>query len=110
MHNAYRRGAADTWYSGFAGDLWVEYKFVRKLPVRAPLRIYKLLEPLQLRWLNARYDEGRHVAVVLGVEAYAYIFEDRAWNSTDVTRANIVERGYDRKDVADYIRRKTMPT
>ena len=28
MHNAYRGGTADCWYSGQKDDLWVEYKFI----------------------------------------------------------------------------------
>jgi hypothetical protein len=107
MHNAYRSGTADVWYSGNRADLWVEYKFLRETPVHAPMRIYELLSPLQLLWLNERYSEGRNVVVVLGVPFYAWIFEDNAWQSLDVTRQQILARGLDRKGVADYIRRKT---
>jgi hypothetical protein len=109
MHNAYRAGTADVWYSGRAGDLWIEYKFVRQLPVHAPVRIYELLSPRQLRWLNERHAEGRSVAAVLGSPLNAWLFEDNAWQNLDVTRQQIVEHGLDRKAVAAYITRKTMP-
>jgi hypothetical protein len=107
MHNAYRSGTADVWYSGPTGDLWVEYKFVRTVPTRAPIRVYQLLTPLQLKWLNDRHAEGRNVAVVLGTTLGAWIFEHGAWLSTDVTRLQLQTRGLERKDVADFIRRKT---
>lgn len=97
------------WYSGCAGDLWVEYKYIRKLPVHTAVRIYDLLSAQQMRWLNDRFAEGRHVAVVLGSPLGAWIFEDNAWQTLDVTRQQIVARRLDQKAVADYIRRKTMP-
>jgi hypothetical protein len=109
MHNAYRSGTADVWYSGHAGDLWIEYKFIRELPVLAPVRIYELLSKRQLLWLNGRHAEGRTVSVVLGTPLNAYVFEDGAWQTFDVTRHQIVERGLDRKGVAAYITRLTMP-
>jgi hypothetical protein len=108
MHNAYRSGTADVWYSGRAGDLWIEYKFIRELPVHAPIRITTLCSKQQLLWLNGRHAEGRHVAVVLGHTAYAWIYEGGAWNIDDVTGLMMIKRGLDRQAVADFIRRKTM--
>lgn len=63
--NAYRSGTPDVYYSGMNTDLWVEYKFVRRLPVHAPL--VADLSPLQGLWLRRRYEEGRWVAVIIGV-------------------------------------------
>ena len=107
MHNAYRSGTADVWYSGAGGDLWVEYKYLRSMPERAPIRVYDMISPLQMRWLNERYDEGRHVVVILGVPYFAWLYKDRAWQSLDVTRMQILARGLDRKGVAAYIKEST---
>jgi hypothetical protein len=107
MHNAYRSGTADVWYSGFAGDLWVEYKYLRELPVNASIRIYELLSPRQLQWLNARHAEGRRVAAVLGSPLGAWIYEDNAWQTLDVNRRLILERGLDHAAIAHYIKGKT---
>lgn len=65
-NNEYVAGVPDLWFSGPKGDLWVEMKFVPKLPVHVPLRPYELLSPLQLKWLGDRYNEGRNVAVMIG--------------------------------------------
>ena len=108
MHNAYRSGTADVWYSGSAGDMWVEYKYVPLVPARAPIRVRTLLSARQLQWLKHRHAEGRTVAVILGVSHYAWIYEGMTWESDDVTAVQILKRGLDRKAVADYIRRKTM--
>ena len=63
MHNPYRGGTPDMWYSGPGGDVWVEYKW-QKVPrsgVIAPD-----LSPLQLKWIIGRLSEGRNVAVMVG--------------------------------------------
>ena len=59
----YTNGVPDAWYSGPAGDLWVEYKY---LP-RTPRRVFTpALSALQKKWLIERHREGRNVAVVVG--------------------------------------------
>lgn len=77
LHNSYRGGMADVWYSGPGRDLWVEYKYIEKLP-RSD-EIVPNLTPLQRRWLNSRHDEGRHVAVILGTPDGGVIYRDKEW-------------------------------
>lgn len=77
MSNPWRSGTADVWYSGLLGDLWVEYKYEAKLPRSHANR--PGVTPLQELWLNQRYDEGRNVAVVLGLPNGGVIFRDKEW-------------------------------
>lgn len=70
-HNPYNAGIADCWYSGAAGDLWVEYKFL-ELP-KKPSTIVDLsrgdkpqISLLQQDWLEGRHAEGRAVGVIIG--------------------------------------------
>jgi hypothetical protein len=63
-HNPYVAGVPDCYYSGNGGDLWVEYKYVPKLPVRVPVKIE--LTALQWAWVEGRREEGRNVAVIVG--------------------------------------------
>ena len=70
-HNPYVGGVADCWYSGTAGDLWVEYKLL-ELP-KKPTTIVDLcggsspaLSALQQEWLRNRHHEGRSVGVIIG--------------------------------------------
>ena len=73
-HNPYVGGVADCWYSGTAGDLWVEYKFL-ELP-KKPTTIVDLcggsspaLSALQQEWLRSRHHEGRSVGVIIGTRS-----------------------------------------
>ena len=51
----FANGVPDAWYSGPAGDLWVEYKW-GKYDVSA----------LQQKWLTDRHAEGRRCWLVIG--------------------------------------------
>lgn len=77
MNNPWRAGTADVWYSGDRGDLWVEYKFIERIPRSA--EILPDLTPRQKRWLNNRFDEGRNVAVVLGTPTGGVIYRNKEW-------------------------------
>ena len=64
MNNPFRAGTADFWYSGKKGDLWIEYKYIPKIPTRTT--ILPDLSARQLKWLNDREAEGRSVEVIVG--------------------------------------------
>lgn len=78
-NNPYTGGIPDCWYSGQSGDVWVEYKFLPTMPVRADVHPAKLLGALQMEWLNGRYAEGRNVAVIIGAPKGGVLLVDRAW-------------------------------
>lgn len=77
MANPYRGGTPDVWYSGHLGDLWVEYKYLQKLPRTAEIR--PDLSPLQILWLRRRHADGRNVAVVVGCPEGAVVYRDLDW-------------------------------
>lgn len=66
MHNPYRGGTPDMWYSGPRGDLWVEWKWTPKLPSNDATLVVPNLSELQKKWLLGREIERRNVYVVLG--------------------------------------------
>lgn len=106
MHNAYRGGTADVWYSGNADDLWVEYKWLAKLPKKSPVRLDKLLSPLQQRWLSERHKEGRNIVVILGAPTGAWVLEGVSWRQPldpDTLQANKLTK----HEVAEYIQKRT---
>ena len=82
-NNDYTSGVPDVWFSGTKGDLWVEFKFVSKLPQKVPLRPYELLSALQEKWLRERYEEGRNVAMIIGCKRdrhlEGFLLRDLAW-------------------------------
>lgn len=110
MNNPYRSGTADVWYSGTADDLWVEYKYVTKVPKMAPIMVHKELSAQQLLWLQGRYEEGRNVVVILGTPLGAWIYQGRDWETLGVSAADLKIHGRSKQEVADYIWRRTMIT
>jgi hypothetical protein len=107
MHNPYHGGTPDVWYSGNADDLWVEYKWLAKLPRSAPVVLSRLLSPLQQRWLDQRHAEGRNVAVVLGTPEGAWIMSGKMWK-LDIDPADIRAANKSKQNVAEYIERRTL--
>ena len=70
-HNPYNSGIADCWYSGRAGDLWIEYKWAT-IPKRDSTVVDMAggknppISALQSNWLVGRDEEGRNVGAIIG--------------------------------------------
>ena len=105
MHNPYRGGTADVWYSGNLDDLWVEYKWLATLPKTAPTCLDRLLSPLQQQWLTGRHEEGRNVVVILGTPEGAWVFEGTSWKEP-LDPDIIKTQGYTKQTVAEYINKR----
>lgn len=81
MHNPYRGGTPDVWYSG-TQDCWIEYKWLPTQPkkARAPA-----LSELQKKWLRDRFFEGRTVMVIVGSPGMCYLYNTpAAWEDGSV--------------------------
>lgn len=101
MGSGFSAGTADQWYSADPFDMWVEYKFLKSPPKRE----FQLdLSVLQRRWLNARYQEGRAVCVILCFPAKygCWVFTTQSWEGK-INPAECVLMT--RKDVAAFITR-----
>lgn len=99
-NNPFRSGIADVWYSGALGDLWVEYKYEPSLP---KIKEYRPdLSARQLKWLGDRRDEGRNVAVILGLPEGGVIYTDKAW-LLEFTQAELMARSLSRPEIAQWI-------
>jgi hypothetical protein len=76
----YLGGVWDDYYESPAGMLWVEYKFIEKLPRGVLLPD---MSPLQLNWGDRLLANGRPCAVCVGVGrgrgAQGVWFTDGAW-------------------------------
>jgi hypothetical protein len=108
MHNPYRGGTADYWYSGRASDLWVEYKFIM-VPSRDDTAISlcsgrnPTLSALQQDWLSRREAEGRRVWVIVGCKVGGVVMRSetewrRAWRASEFRHAIL-----NRADIAQEI-------
>lgn len=109
MNNDFVSGTPDDWYSGNKSDLWVEYKFLPRVPQRASVflvpdrdRRSGELSVLQELWLNERYVEGRTVAVVVGCPDGGVILRDQEW-MWEYTAQMFRDRLVPRKDIAQWI-------
>lgn len=101
INASFQNGVPDAYYSGSKGDLWIEYKYEKNPPARA---VTIKLSPLQVRWLNARYDEGRNVCVVFGTPNGSVILTDKQWNEP-LTKTFFDQFKQTKKEIADWITR-----
>lgn len=109
INDPYQGGVADAYYSGPAGDLWVEYKFIKSLPKRTTTVIHftKHLSPLQQTWLKDRHKEGRAVAVVVGSDkGHVILPGDTFLNPLNV--GDFIRTALDRYRVSSYIQDTTI--
>lgn len=106
MHNPYRGGTADVWYSGGRADCWIEYKHIARIPRTG--KVVPDLSPLQKQWLKERYKEGRTVFVVVGCPDGGVFFPTPdAWENgvtVDVFKRALLKRPV----VAEWIARQTL--
>ena len=111
-HNEFNGGIADCWYSGRAGDLWIEYKFL-VVPARATTVISlvkdkdPMLSVLQQEWLRDRYEEGRQVHVVVGCKEGGVILHNLAWMKP-IAAEDFREALMSRKAIAEWITKRTQ--
>lgn len=103
-HNAYRGGTPDVYYSAPASDLWVEYKFIARIPVRA--QVTADLSALQKLWLDGRHAEGRSVAVIVGCPDGGVIYQRGEWH-TPLTPEEFRGRLQSVDDLANWIKTYT---
>jgi hypothetical protein len=105
MNNPYRSGTADVWYSG-QKDLWVEYKFLPKLPKRMDTFITLDLSELQKIWLRERHHEGRNVAVICGCKAGGVVFNGLSWDKP-ISNPEFASRVLSRPELAAWLETQT---
>jgi len=102
-HNVYRSGTADCWYSGMLDDLWIEYKYEPRFPVRDRFVLPDLTDN-QERWCNERYKEGRNVIVIVGYPLGGVIYlNPTEWCEKGLDIDELKDRMKKRKELAEYI-------
>ena len=72
----YHGGVPDAWYSGPSGYMFIEYKYVSKLPKRSTTPVKIALTELQRAWLRTAISHNHLAYIVLGSEAGVYITQD----------------------------------
>lgn len=105
MHNPFRGGTFDQWYSGKNKDLWVEYKFI-VLPKRPATLVVCNLSKLQLDWGRKRLAEGRNVHVIMGSKEGGVILYPTEW-SDSLSAGDFARRTVSRQKIAEWIIHQT---
>ena len=100
IHDTYTGGVPDAMYSGPAGLLFVEYKYVKELPKKASTSIKTSLSALQLQWLN-RVNQPANAALIIGVADTCIIILDDF--SSIICKNRYIEQSRSRKEAAEFI-------
>lgn len=97
ISDRFTAGIPDAYYSGPANDLFVEYKLIVKPPKTT--KQCAALSGLQQKWIRDRLEEGRDVAVVvgLGTRAGLILRGRKIFEPLDLTQAVSC------KEIADWI-------
>lgn len=107
----YTAGVPDSWYSGRGGDLWIEWKYLPRIPSEVDLIGNKnpIITRLQQKWLQDRYDEGRQVGVIVGTPGGAVVLPDLDWQGI-YSRAEFESRLWTKRQVSDWITHRVSGT
>ena len=85
--------------------MFVEYKYVPKLPLRKNTIVRAKLSGLQFEWLTRRAEEGIPVAVIVGCKAGGVFFDDVAESYEGITTEAFEARVVDKVALAAHIAR-----
>lgn len=66
IHDTYTGGVPDAFYAGPANILFVEYKYIKQLPVKDSTPVKTSLTKLQAAWLETMQKNGVQVALIIG--------------------------------------------
>lgn len=102
IHDSFQGGVADAYYSGKSADLWIEYKYIKKLPKRDSTMIAPDLSELQLNWLTNRHQEGRNVHVIIGSPLGGVVLYCTQWKD-GISCADFHAQRQTQQEIADWI-------
>ena len=105
INASYIKGVPDCWLSGWDQDLWVENKRVASETPPPSLDLTdhkKYLSLHQQQWLKDRYDEGRHVAVVVFSKVGHLYLPDLEWQNP-ISRLTFMEQAMSMDELADHL-------
>lgn len=100
----YTAGVPDSYYSGRAADLWVEWKYLQHIPPRLDLIGGKnpIITKLQQAWLSGRHEEGRNVVVIVGSPEGGVVFHGLSWIDS-ISRSGFLAYGLNKHGIAAVI-------
>lgn len=101
MYNPLRGGTWDFWISG-PRDLWVEYKWIDRIPTRDNTMVMAELSALQKAWGTGRFHEGRNLAIIVGCPEGGVALQGLDWFEP-MPAGEFRKKVISRKEVAAWI-------
>lgn len=102
INDNYAGGVPDAFYCDQGQVLFVEYKYVPKLPKREKTILSPKLSGNQELWLTQRYSQNVPVAVVLGTPIGSVMFVNCSWEQ-GISLAKLKEISLSSKGIANII-------
>lgn len=102
IHDKFAGGVPDAFYAGRASTLFIEYKYVPKLPAKNTTVLKTSLSAQQKLWLDRYYSLSQKCAVIIGCEKRAIILTKGAWHET-ITKEIFEEHAIDFSATAQII-------
>lgn len=102
IHDSGTGGVPDAFYMGEGSTLWIEYKYVKSLPVRPDTVIKTCLTELQKIWLDNLERCKQPCALAIGCGTRVAVLRHGAWN-TGITSKEFKDTSIDRKELAEWI-------
>lgn len=103
IHDTFAGGCPDSMYCGPSGLLFVEYKYVKNLPVRPTTNVKTSLSELQIKWLNTVAQNTVQAALIVGSNKGSLITEIKdGWQPT-ITVEDFLRKAITTKNVASWI-------
>lgn len=110
MANPYRGGTPDSYYESVSNQIWIEYKWVSRIPKELNLTHSKskpCLSQLQQRWLRRAHENGVPIAVIVGHRNGGIILPGLTWDTT-LTKEDFEKLSKTRKEIAEWITHHTV--
>ena len=102
IRDSFSNGVPDCYYEGPKGSLWVEYKYIKKLPSRNSSKVTINLSELQKNWIQRAVTNNQNCAVVVGTNENLAIFKNGDWTFR-ITKEYYLRISSTKDSLVDYI-------
>lgn len=106
MANPYRGGTPDVYAEGDKGSIWLEYKYLPRVPSNVVLPD-KALSRLQQFWLRRCHGNGRPCAVIVGHPDGGVIYPGVSWEET-LTQEEFLAKSKTVNEVAKWVEQQIL--
>lgn len=89
IHDTFAGGVPDAMYMD-KRQVWIEYKYVKELPVKDTTIVRTTIAPLQIAWLNRLNASGGKAVVVIGCKNCCVVQEDNF--HAHITKAEFTQK------------------